>query len=577
MLLVVGTVLCSMALLFLNVVQQRRAAVRAAADEAALLSRLAAAQQEHGIAVARQELRRLARCQGDSAVRARWTGTVRESVAAMLDVEMLHSATLAHRGERATILLVDHRGRLLTPTSPAGRQGDSIVALGAESAKGEWRQDVRGGDGIRRIVAFTPVHSGAAQQFYVGVGIDRDAVERRASRDLEISIALMALFGVAVAFVAWHAVRLIVLRRTEAMHAMTRRLEAGDLDARTGLPYGSGELSDLSRALDAMASRLARNNFERERADQRVRLSEARLRAVIEASVDGIFLVDRDGRIVECNAAGRRLFECACPRDCPSCHLRGARVGTMLGCSLPSSDAPHLVESVLQRMDGSEVAVEIVLAPVRPVASERFFVATVRDITERKRSQQVLEALSITDELTGLHNRRGFESVSTRQLRLLARARGNAVLVSLDLDGLKAINDTYGHPAGDRALCELAQVLRLSFRETDVLGRLGGDEFVVLASVNGSNGVWRALGRMQRALAARNAVGDLPYTLSVSAGWARSESGGREELADLLARADRSMYRRRGVRSSLRTHGLPVPVREEPEGAMAQGGDPGRA
>jgi diguanylate cyclase (GGDEF)-like protein len=504
-------------------------------------------------------------------------GGVREFVAATLDIEMLHSATLAHRGERATMLLVDRRGNLLTPIDPTGRQEDSTVALRVGTAGGAWRQDVRGSDGTRRIVAFTPVSSGAAQQFYVGVGIDRDAVERRASRDLEISIALMALLGLGVTFVAWHAVRLIVLRRAEAMHAMTRRLEAGDLGARTGLPYGSGELSDLSRALDAMASGLARNHVERERADQRVRQSEARLRAVIEASVDGIFIVDCDGRIVECNSAGRRLFECEDPRGCAGCHLGGASLETVLGCSLSSLETPQVVESVMRRADGSELAVEIRLAPMHPAVEESFFVATVRDITERKRSQQALEALSFTDELTGLHNRRGFEAAATRQLRVLARTRGNAVLVALDLDGLKVINDTYGHAAGDHALSELAQVLRHSFRETDVIGRLGGDEFVVLASVTGSNGVWRALGRMRRELATRNAVGDLPYTLSMSAGWARSEPGGGDRLPELFARADRSMYRRKGARRALRVVAPPAPVRGEPVTAIAQGGDPGRA
>ncbi len=644
LLLVAGTVLCSMALLFLNVLQQRRAAVRAAADEAALLSRLAAAQQDRGIAIARLELRRLVRRE-ESAMAAsspaeRWPGTVRalatvtprgrvvastdareigadvsgtdwfrrasvarrfvvgdhyeergdsvealrcaepvlredgsvrEFVVATLDVTMLYSATLAHSGEHATIILVDRRGCVLAPAGRTGRHRDSTVVLRMGSATGEWRQDVRGGDGIWRIVAFTPVSSGAAQQFYVGVGIDRDAVVGRAGHDLEISIALMALFGLVVVLVAWHAVRLIVLRRVEAMHAMTQRLQAGDLDARTGLSYGSGELSDLSRALDSMASRLARSHVDRERADQRVRLSEARLRAVIEASVDGIFVVDREGRIVECNAAGRRLFECGEHRDCAGCHLRGAPLQATLGCPLPALEAPQLVESVLQRADGSELPVEIVLAPVRPLVAEKFFVATVRDITDRKRWQRALEALSLTDELTGLHNRRGFQSLAAQHLRLLARTGGTAVVVSLDLDGLKAINDTHGHAEGDHALSELALVLRHSFRETDVIGRMSGDEFAVLASVSGPHGVWRALGRMQKALASRNAAGDLPWMLSVSAGWARSTPGADDSLAELLARADRKMYRRKRARHVPGAEAPPGPAREELRDANARG------
>jgi len=473
-------------------------------------------------------------------------------VVATLDVPVPRATSLAHVDEHASFMLVDRRGMVVTAAKPGSGRRDSSVVLRAGSATDGWQQQVRGGDGTWRIVSFAPVRSGATRDLYVGVGIDRDSVLRRASLALEFSLALMALFGLAIALVAWRAIRLIVLRRVDAMHAMTRRLHAGDLDARTGLPYGRGELSDLSRALDSMASQLATDHARREHAEQNLRRSEARLRAVLESSVDGIFVVDRTGRILECNAAGRRLFACGDRRECRTCHLRGTPMEEVLGCPLPVTDAPLMVEHVLLRADGSELPVEIVLAPVRPVVDEGFFVATVRDITDRKRWQRSLEALSLTDELTGLRNRRGFQSFATQQLRLLARSGGSAVLVSLDLDGLKAINDTHGHAAGDRALCEMAQVLQRSFRETDVIGRIGGDEFVVLAMGSGSRSVGRVLMRLTRTLASRNAVGDLPWTLSVSVGWARTPAGGGESLSSLLARADRHMYDRKRERIGTR-------------------------
>jgi PleD family two-component response regulator len=99
---------------------------------------------------------------------------------------------------------------------------------------------------------------------------------------------------------------------------------------------------------------------------------------------------------------------------------------------------------------------------------------------ERHRMQEQIRSLSLVDELTGLYNRRGFLTLASQQLKLAHRLKKRMLLVFADLDGMKRINDTLGHQEGDKALIEIAKILKETFRESDIIARLGGDEFVVL-------------------------------------------------------------------------------------------------
>src|SRR5690606_30591217 len=102
-----------------------------------------------------------------------------------------------------------------------------------------------------------------------------------------------------------------------------------------------------------------------------------------------------------------------------------------------------------------------------------------RDVTERRARERALQSLTIVDDLTGLYNRRGFLTLAERHLKLAIRKKAGLFLLFADLDGLKQINDTFGHLEGDRALVSAAQILRQSFRSADIIARLGGDEFTV--------------------------------------------------------------------------------------------------
>jgi diguanylate cyclase (GGDEF)-like protein len=160
------------------------------------------------------------------------------------------------------------------------------------------------------------------------------------------------------------------------------------------------------------------------------------------------------------------------------------------------------------------------------------------EIRERERMAAEVRQLSLTDELTGLRNRRGFLLLAERELESARRRGGRCLLLYADLDYLKQANDRFGHAAGDAMIVDAAQLLRSLFRSTDLVARLGGDEFVVLASDYTSSE--EVLLRLHRALEAFRRNTGRPLSLSV--GLAESSVRGNSDLDALLQQADTAMY-----------------------------------
>lgn len=160
------------------------------------------------------------------------------------------------------------------------------------------------------------------------------------------------------------------------------------------------------------------------------------------------------------------------------------------------------------------------------------------EMRERERMAAEVRQLSLTDELTGLRNRRGFLLLAERELEAARRRDRRCLLLYADLDYLKQANDRFGHAAGDAMLIDAAQLLRSLFRSTDVVARLGGDEFVVLASDYTSSE--EVLLRLQRALEHFRRTSGRPLSLSI--GLAESALRGPVDLNSLLQQADAAMY-----------------------------------
>jgi diguanylate cyclase (GGDEF)-like protein len=170
----------------------------------------------------------------------------------------------------------------------------------------------------------------------------------------------------------------------------------------------------------------------------------------------------------------------------------------------------------------------------------------LRDVTERRQMVETIRTLSLTDELTGLLNRRGFITLANQQLRSSRRTRDRLWLLFADLDGLKDINDRLGHEAGDRALVEVAELLRAgSFRRSDLVARLGGDEFAILATETSPTEGAALAARIEAAVARANEPdgrGGREFALSLSVGSAVFDPERPQTLDELIGEADRRMY-----------------------------------
>jgi len=275
------------------------------------------------------------------------------------------------------------------------------------------------------------------------------------------------------------------------------------------------------------------------------------LEGVLRAAPDAVVTLDAHHRIVEWNTGAERLFG----------YSREEAIGQNIDDLVTSSDVFEEAvgftqrvmggeevpptETVRYRKDGSPVDVIVAASPILVEDELIGAVVVYTDITTRVRMEEALRAMLLIDELTGLYNRRGFVTLGRQQLKTADRAKRRMVLLFADFDDLKWINDTFGHLEGDKALIEVADVLKETFRESDILARIGGDEFVVLAIETNGAPVEVLTARLQENLEAHNAEGDLRYKLSLSVGIARYDPEHPCSIDELLARADKSMYEKK--------------------------------
>jgi diguanylate cyclase (GGDEF)-like protein len=182
--------------------------------------------------------------------------------------------------------------------------------------------------------------------------------------------------------------------------------------------------------------------------------------------------------------------------------------------------------------------VTAILTSIATALSMILLLALVWRINSMERE---IHVLSLRDELTGLYNLRGFSLLSEQVLHMAQRSQQPLSVLFIDLDHLKKINDSFGHDVGSAFLIEIAEILKQTFRETDVMGRVGGDEFAVVCQ--GSHvAISIAAQRLQAACALRNAESDRRFPLSISIGFVTAEEHARQSLKELLTEADKAMY-----------------------------------
>ncbi|MGI8565032.1 MAG: sensor domain-containing diguanylate cyclase [Pyrinomonadaceae bacterium] len=296
-----------------------------------------------------------------------------------------------------------------------------------------------------------------------------------------------------------------------------------------------------ARSVVQGVSLVARNITERKRSEELLH----RQSAAMKASMDGMAIINHCGDLIYVNDAFSHIYGYKDPRDLvgksweifyepdelskfktafmPACWRDGAWRGECTGVRRDNSVFPQEL-SITSITGGGLVMV-------------------ARDITDRRRAEEALQNTLLTDPLTGLYTRRGFFNHAERHLALAGDTKKH-LLLFIDLDGLKTVNDQLGHREGDAMLVAAAEVLKNSTREGDIVARLGGDEFTVLV-VDPPEDHLQIVERIQGSAAERNSRAETSCAVSFSLGATPFRMKDYSSLDEVLAIADEEMYKQK--------------------------------
>lgn len=288
--------------------------------------------------------------------------------------------------------------------------------------------------------------------------------------------------------------------------------------------------------------------------ERQLRQNEALLNAILIGATDYVLIsLDRQGCITSCSKSVRAVtgFTVEALIGHPYSIFSAADATTPEGLvdRLREADLNgwSLHEGWRLRLDGSRFWASEIIAPLndprdQQLMHEAAYCFVIRDVTERRDAGELLRRATSCDHLTGLANRRAFFKDAQQELTRWQRAPRELTLIMFDADHFKSINDTWGHPAGDAVLCDLAATLTATFRQADIVARLGGEEFAVLMPSTGTSGALAVARRLLNAVVAQTVLVDgaaIRYTVSAGVATMNSTVSG---LDALIKRADVALY-----------------------------------
>ena len=314
----------------------------------------------------------------------------------------------------------------------------------------------------------------------------------------------------------------------------------------------------LNRITDTMGGRITVTNIENLGTDiQNLLEMEDRLRSVdwffSDTGIDNCYLYlfdnlryekNGDSNLIFCRKDGEETFIPENKMSCPTKQLIHSEY-------LPRERYEMLVELLfdhndifgLLTLDMKEVQFsfyEMLRTRFNTIIHDSMYKKELKDAIQR------LKDLSLRDELTGLYNRRGFFTISEQQLRYCMREKKPYAVYYIDLDGLKDINDKLGHDEGDNAIKSSADIIKLSFRDTDIIARLGGDEFAVFASNTNEKNAETIYDRFYKSISRANSENKHSFKISMSIGTCFSSNLHTDDpavlLDEMLKTADNKMY-----------------------------------
>jgi diguanylate cyclase (GGDEF)-like protein/PAS domain S-box-containing protein len=276
------------------------------------------------------------------------------------------------------------------------------------------------------------------------------------------------------------ALQCIILSSTYLDSVITDSLEAGAVECL--LKNESDELFLIRIGVVSRTVQITRH-LEQER---------QRLAGILASVGDGVYGVDKAGLITFINPAVKEILGYEDDMELIAKHPKDVfqygfdesnavqKVMCLVEQAIEGGSSRRAVETTFMRTDGTPIDVELTILPLTIGVQRKGAVIAFRDISTHKRLQQELHWHSFHDQLTGLLNRKSFETTLEQEVNRLKRSQEVSALVYIDLDHFKYINDTIGHAAGDRLLMEISTLLQSQLRKTDMLARIGGDEFAIL-------------------------------------------------------------------------------------------------
>ena len=314
------------------------------------------------------------------------------------------------------------------------------------------------------------------------------------------------------------------------------------------------EIGQIAQQYNHVIERVNREIQQRDESFTAFKHSEFYKGAILDAAMDSIITINDRGEILAFNPSAEKCFGIGVKQVLGVNFFElfmsdGERKTALQSLAHGFSASEGLILkrrniTRLQRLDKELFPAEVVITITTDRVSRHCeYALHIRDITQQIKLQNRLKSLAYSDSLTGLYNRTYFMNNLEKRLRFHQQTAGSVVLLFLDLDQFKKINDTMGHKTGDALLCEIAQRLSTVTRDVDLVARWGGDEFVVVMSgaISSKSGVAKAEDILQ-IMRQPVDLGEQQLTVLSSIGIALSENG-QIDAEQLLQHADLAMYK----------------------------------
>ena len=367
-----------------------------------------------------------------------------------------------------------------------------------------------------------------------------------------LAVGLCFAFGTLVVRLRWRLALIVTVGLTTVLLVLSVWVQAGRALIVEVSPLILGLTTCCGWALIRRIEQLAGGMVSHQRQAQ---LAESLTSHIIESSFDAIVTIRRDGNIESLNPAGRRMFgwehlpanfhfsDLFDPRRREA--LRGGRFHE-------HAQRQVMIETDGRRKDGTVFPIELSITALR-VEGQHRRVAFIRDITERRSQRAKLQHQATHDPLTNLPNRTLLMRRMEREFKRALEEGSQVAFLLLDLNGFKEINDSLGHPVGDKLLEQIAQQLLRPLRKSDTMARLGGDEFAALLPSTDLDIALEVAHRLAGALEQPFAIGEFRLQVDAAMGLAMFPEHGSNP-SEMIQRSDLAMYQAKKKGSGLEVY-----------------------